>query len=74
MTPLTFPGGYHDRRVIKDATDITLFVRTSNDDVVEWNRQKTIDALMLETYVDVDTARAISVEVERQIFLRGSDT
>jgi ribonucleoside-triphosphate reductase len=61
-------------RVIKDATDITLFVRTSNDDVVEWNRQKIIDALMLETYVDVDTARAISVEVERQIFSSGIDT
>ena len=29
---------------------------------------------MLETYVDVDTARAISVEVERQIFSSGIDT
>lgn len=58
----------------KDTTDITLFVRTSNEDVVEWNRQKIIDALLLETYVDRDTAEAISREVERQIFSSGIAT
>ncbi|MFB3924855.1 MAG: anaerobic ribonucleoside-triphosphate reductase [Syntrophales bacterium] len=52
----------------RDSTDITLFVRTSSEDVVQWNRQKIIDALILETYVDSDTAEAISREVEKQIF------
>ncbi len=62
------------KRSTKDSTDITLFVRTSNDDVVEWNRQRIIDALMLETYVDQDTAEAVSIEVERQIVASGIGT
>ena len=56
---------------VKDSTDISLFVRTSGEDIVQWNRQKIIDALMLETYVDLDTAQAISIEVEKQIFSSG---
>jgi len=60
--------------VKKDTTDITLFVRTSNEDVVQWNRQKIVDALLLETYVDGDTAEAISREVEKQIFSSGIAT
>ena len=59
---------------MKDSTDISLFVRTSSDDVVQWNRQKIIDALMLETYVDPDTAQAVSLEVEKQIFASGIGT
>lgn len=62
------------RRDPNDSTDITLFVRTSGDDIVQWNRQKIIDALMLETSVDPDTARAVSIEVEKQIFASGIDT
>jgi ribonucleoside-triphosphate reductase len=59
---------------VKDSTDISLFVRTSGEDIVQWNRQKIIDALMLETYVDLDTAQAISIEVEKQIFSSGIGT
>ena len=58
----------------KDSTDLALFVRTSGDDIVQWNRQRIIDALTLETDIDLDTARAISVEVEKQIFASGIDT
>ena len=54
-----------------ETTDITLFVRTSSDDVAKWNRQRIVEALIRETSVDVDTAEAISREVERQIFSSG---
>ncbi|MDY0045016.1 MAG: anaerobic ribonucleoside-triphosphate reductase, partial [Syntrophales bacterium] len=51
----------------KETTDLTLFVRTSRDDITVWNRQKIIDALIRETNVDMATAEEISEEVERQI-------
>ena len=47
-----------------ETTDLALFVRTSNEDIASWNRQKIIDALVRETYVDVDTAEQISKEVQ----------
>jgi len=47
-----------------ETTDLALFVRTSNEDIAGWNRQKIIDALVRETYVDVDTAEQISKEVQ----------
>ena len=30
---------------LEDSTDLALFVRTSGDDIVGWNRKKIIDAL-----------------------------
>ena len=39
-----------------ETTDITLFVRTSGEDIVRWNRQSIVEALIRETGVDVDTA------------------
>ena len=54
-----------------ETTDIALFVRTSREDIVGWNRRKIVDALILETNVDVDTAEAISKEVEKQIVSSG---
>ncbi len=47
-----------------ETTDLALFVRTSSEDIAGWNRQKIIDALVRETYVDVDTAEQISKEVQ----------
>ncbi len=47
-----------------ETTDLALFVRTSDEDIAGWNRQKIIDALVRETYVDVDTAEQISKEVQ----------
>jgi ribonucleoside-triphosphate reductase (formate) len=55
----------------KETTDITLFVRTSDEEVAHWDRKRIVDALMLETYVDLDTAEAISLDVERQIMASG---
>jgi anaerobic ribonucleoside-triphosphate reductase len=57
--------------VNKETTDITLFVKTSNEDMAKWNRQRIVDALIRETNVDVETAEAISKEVEKQIISSG---
>jgi ribonucleoside-triphosphate reductase len=56
-----------DRREFKEeaeTTDIALFVRTSDEAMLGWDRQRIIDALMRETYVDFDTAKEIAREVE----------
>lgn len=50
-----------------DTTDMALFVRTSEESMEGWNRQRIVDALIRETYIDPDTAEAISVEVEEII-------
>ena len=54
-----------------ETTDITLFVRTSGEDIVRWNRQRIVEALIRETGVDVDTAETISRDVEKQIVSSG---
>lgn len=55
----------------EETTDLTLFVKTSGEEIARWNRQKIVDALIRETNVDVDTADAISREVEKQIVSSG---
>lgn len=57
-----------------DTTDLTLFVRTSGEEVVEWNRQRIIDALVREAGIPQETAAEISREVEKQIFASGIKT
>ncbi len=47
-----------------DSTDLALFVRTSQDDMTGWDRQRIVDALLRETYIDRDTAEKISRDVE----------
>ena len=54
-----------------ETTDMTLFVRTSTEDIVRWNRQRIVDALIRETNIDIATAEAISREVEKQIIASG---
>lgn len=54
-----------------DTTDLTLFVRTSEEDVVRWDRQRIVEALIRETNIDCETAEAISREVEKQIVRSG---
>jgi len=54
-----------------DTTDIALFVITSREDIVSWDRRKIVEALLDETNVDDDTAEAISREVEKQIVTSG---
>ncbi len=55
----------------RETTDITLFVRTSAEDVTPWNRRRIVDALVRETDIDVETAEKISREVEKQILASG---
>jgi ribonucleoside-triphosphate reductase len=47
-----------------ETTDMALFVRTSDESMLGWNRQRIVDALVRETYVDMDTANEIAREVE----------
>ena len=55
----------------QETTDITLFVRTSGDDIARWDRQKIVETLIRETQIDVETAEDVSRDVERQIFSSG---
>ncbi len=47
-----------------ETTDMALFVRTSDEAMLGWDRQRIVDALMRETYVDYETAKEIAQEVE----------
>ncbi|MBI5417774.1 anaerobic ribonucleoside-triphosphate reductase [Candidatus Poribacteria bacterium] len=48
-------------------TDISLFVRRSEDNIVGWDKHKIIKALMDETGLPANIAESISNEVEEQI-------
>ena len=50
-----------------ETTDMALFVRTSDEDMAFWNRQRIVDALVKEAYLDPATAEEISREVQDQI-------
>lgn len=52
-----------------ETTDLSLFVRTSSEEIIEWDRDKIVDALVRETGLSPRTAKVISMEVERQIIL-----
>ncbi len=51
----------------REATDYALFVRTSDDDFVAWDRQRIIQALENETGLERDLAEKISEETEETI-------
>jgi len=53
--------------VNEDSTDIALFVRSSQDDMIGWNRQRIVDALLRETFLDRGTAEKISRDIELTI-------
>ncbi|MBI4650863.1 anaerobic ribonucleoside-triphosphate reductase [Candidatus Desantisbacteria bacterium] len=50
-----------------ESTDISLFVRRSEDDIVGWDKHKIISALIHETGLSSNIAQFISHEVEEQI-------
>ena len=50
-----------------ETTDLALFVRTSAEDITGWNRQRIVDALLRETFIDPDTAVRISRDVEKTV-------
>ena len=50
-----------------DSTDLALFVRTSSDDIVGWDRERIVDALVKETELNREIAEEIGLEVENQV-------
>ncbi len=58
---------HNKARMDEETTDMALFVRTSKEDLLDWKRQRIVDALVKETLIDIDTAEEISKEVEIQI-------
>lgn len=54
-----------------ETTDLTIFVRTSGEEIVLWDRQRIVDALLREAELDDELAAQISREVEKQIMVSG---
>ncbi|PIP16041.1 MAG: hypothetical protein COX46_04455, partial [bacterium (Candidatus Ratteibacteria) CG23_combo_of_CG06-09_8_20_14_all_48_7] len=52
---------------LKESTDLALFVRTSAEDIVSWNREKIVEALCRETGLHQNIAEIIALEVEDDI-------
>ena len=55
-----------------ETTDLTLFVRTSGEEIILWDRRRIVDALVREADIDDQLAEQISKEVEKQIEGNGS--
>ena len=51
----------------KESTELTLFVRTSDEELKKWDRVKIYDALIRETTISEDAASIVSREVEKMI-------
>ena len=56
---------------MNETTDMALFVRTSDEAIDGWDRQKIVDAMVREALVDRDTAETISLEVEEMVLASG---
>jgi ribonucleoside-triphosphate reductase len=54
-----------------ETTDLTLFVRTSGEEIILWDRQRIVDALVREADIDDQVATEISKDVEKQIVVSG---
>ncbi len=50
-----------------ESTDLTLFVRTSDEDIKEWDSTKIYEALIRETDISPDAARIVAREVEKLV-------
>ncbi|MFA4967678.1 MAG: anaerobic ribonucleoside-triphosphate reductase [Candidatus Margulisiibacteriota bacterium] len=50
-----------------EATDLSLFVRTSTDNIVAWDRNRISEALVKETGLKMEIANILGVEVEKEI-------
>jgi len=56
---------------LSETTDLTLFIRTSGEEIAPWNRQRIVDALLREADIDYLLAAEISRDVEKQIVASG---
>lgn len=52
---------------MNETTDIALSIRTSGEEIDQWDRERIVASLLRETNVSEDDARKISLEVEDQI-------
>ena len=57
-----------------EATDLALFVQTSDEAIDGWNREKIDEALISEASVDREMAETISLEVQKTIMASGIAT
>ena len=51
----------------KESTELTLFVRTSDEEIKKWNKERIYDALIRETDISDDAASIVAREVEKLI-------
>ncbi|MEO0109802.1 MAG: anaerobic ribonucleoside-triphosphate reductase [candidate division WOR-3 bacterium] len=57
------------RALAREATDVALFVQTSEEEIKSWDRQKIVAALVRETELGEELAEKIAREVEDTILL-----
>ncbi len=57
------------RATPREATDVALFVQTSEDEIKSWDKEKIVAALVRETELGEELARKIAQEVEDTILL-----
>lgn len=61
----------HDHRELhsddKESTELSLFVRTSDEEIKKWDKSRIYDALVRETDISLDAARIVATEVEKLI-------
>ena len=59
---------------IRESTDLALFVRTSQEDIVSWDREKIVEALCRETGISRNIADIIALEIEEEIIASRTQT
>jgi anaerobic ribonucleoside-triphosphate reductase len=61
----------HDHKELhsddKESTELSLFVRTSDEEIKKWDKSRIYDALVRETNISLDAARIVATEVEKLI-------
>ncbi len=62
-----YPRLKEESGISPHTTDMALFVRTSRQDIIRWDRKKIVDALLRETDLSPEMAEKVSLEVEQQI-------
>lgn len=50
-----------------ESTDLTLFVRTSDEELKKWDKQRIFEALMRETDISEDAAAIVATEVDKMV-------
>jgi len=50
-----------------ESTDLTLFVRTSDEELRKWDKEKIFNALIRETDISEDAAAIVATEVEKMV-------